>query len=158
MARPSPIIWRRTGCCLRDRRVEGCTVRDAMTDSVFDIRARTTLVAAGPWADLFLEHATDGRRSTNCCGPRAFICCCREISLSALTVEAGSGHFFVLPWRGHTLLGTTDTQFRGDPASVAVSENDIGDFLGLVNRYLPAAGLDARAGAVFLCRPAAAGG
>jgi glycerol-3-phosphate dehydrogenase len=38
-------------------------------------------------------------------------------------------------------LGTTDTQFRGDPASVAVSESDIGDFLDLVNRYLPAARL-----------------
>jgi 4-hydroxythreonine-4-phosphate dehydrogenase len=30
-----------------------------------------------------------------------------------------------LPWRGHTLLATTDTPFTGDPATVGVSESDI---------------------------------
>jgi glycerol-3-phosphate dehydrogenase len=39
------------------------------------------------------------------------------------------------------LLGTTDSEFLGAPGSVAVSEGDIADFLGLVNRYLPSAHL-----------------
>ena len=43
---------------LRDGKVEGCTVRGQITGAHFDIRARTVLVAAGPWADLFLEQAT----------------------------------------------------------------------------------------------------
>src|SRR5258708_5088301 len=43
---------------LRDGRIEGCSVRDVMTGADFDIRARTVLVAAGPWADLFLEKAS----------------------------------------------------------------------------------------------------
>jgi glycerol-3-phosphate dehydrogenase len=61
---------------------------------------------------------------------------------NALTMEAGSGHFFVLPWCGHTLLGTTDTPFQGDPGTLAVSEADIAQFLAEVNRYLPAARLN----------------
>ncbi len=60
---------------------------------------------------------------------------------AALTIEAGDGHFFVLPWRGHTLLGTTDTEFTGDPNHVGVSESDIAGLIATVNRWLPAAAL-----------------
>src|SRR5215469_10120749 len=44
----------------RDGRIEGCSARDAETGARFDIRAKTVLVAAGPWADLFLEQASGG--------------------------------------------------------------------------------------------------
>ena len=57
----------------------------------------------------------------------------------ALTVAAEHGHFFVLPWRGHTLLGTTDTAFNGDPDDVAVSERDIAEFFAFINSNFPAA-------------------
>jgi glycerol-3-phosphate dehydrogenase len=126
---------------MEGKRVIGCTVRDQMSDAVFDIRAKATLVAAGPWADLFLEHATGKPAQHKLLRSKGIHLLLPEVSHAALTVEAGSGHFFVLPWRGHTLLGTTDSEFRGDPATVAVSESDITDFLGLVNRYLPAAKL-----------------
>ena len=43
---------------LRDGKVEGCSVHETMAGTCFDIRAKTVLVAAGPWADLFLEQAT----------------------------------------------------------------------------------------------------
>jgi glycerol-3-phosphate dehydrogenase len=46
-----------------------------------------------------------------------------------------------MPWRGHTLIGTTDTAFKDDPGTVSVREGDIRDFLDLVNRYLPSAKL-----------------
>jgi glycerol-3-phosphate dehydrogenase len=59
----------------------------------------------------------------------------------ALTVAAAGGHFFVLPWRGHTILGTTDTAFKGDPDKVSVSESDIAEFFAFVNKYLPSARL-----------------
>jgi glycerol-3-phosphate dehydrogenase len=59
----------------------------------------------------------------------------------ALTLEAGASHFFVMPWRGHTLIGTTDTEFKDDPGTVGVRESDITDFLAVINRYLPSAKL-----------------
>ncbi|HEX2759485.1 MAG TPA: glycerol-3-phosphate dehydrogenase/oxidase, partial [Rhizomicrobium sp.] len=124
---------------LRDKRVEGARVRDALSGETFDIRARLTLVAAGPWADIFLEHATGRPAHHRLLRSKGIHLLLPEITKSALTVEAGAGHYFVLPWRGHTLLGTTDTQFRGDPATVAVSEKDIEDFLSVVNCYLPSA-------------------
>jgi glycerol-3-phosphate dehydrogenase len=59
----------------------------------------------------------------------------------ALTIAADGGHFFVLPWRGFSLLGTTDTAFAGAPDAVGVSERDIADFLAFINAHLPGAHL-----------------
>ncbi|HWY62960.1 MAG TPA: glycerol-3-phosphate dehydrogenase/oxidase [Rhizomicrobium sp.] len=126
---------------MRGKAVEGASVRDAFSGATFDIRAKLTLVAAGPWADLFLEHATGRPAHHKLLRSKGIHLLLPQFTRSALTMEAGGGHFFVLPWRGHTLLGTTDTQFQGDPGNLAVSESDIGDFLDLVNRFLPAAHL-----------------
>ncbi len=127
---------------VRDGRVEGAGVRDTMTDSAFDIRARLTLVAAGPWADIFLASALGKPSSHKLLRSKGIhVMVPKMTRRDALTVAAGGGHFFVLPWRGHTLLGTTDTAFKGDPDSVSVSESDIADFFALVNKYLPAAKL-----------------
>jgi glycerol-3-phosphate dehydrogenase len=126
---------------LRDGRIEGCTVHDTMTGARFDIRARTVLVAAGPWADLFLEQATGYRSAHKLIRSKGIHLMVPELSKAALTIEAGSGHLFALPWRGHTLLATTDTEFSGDPASVAVTESDIDGFLATFREYLPSAAL-----------------
>jgi glycerol-3-phosphate dehydrogenase len=126
---------------LRDGKVEGCTVRDTMTDARFNIRAKTVLVAAGPWADLFLDQATGQQAAHRLIRSKGIHLMVPELSRAALTIEAGGGHLFALPWRGHTLLATTDTEFTGDPATVAVTESDIDGFLATFRKYLPAAGL-----------------
>jgi len=126
---------------LRDGVVEGCAVRDVMTGDAFDIRARTVLVAAGPWADLFLEQATGQSAAHKLIRSKGIHVMVPMISNAALTIEAGSGHLFALPWRGHTVLATTDTEFTGDPATVAVTESDIDSFLATFRKFLPAADL-----------------
>jgi len=126
---------------LRAGKVEGATARDSVSGACFDIRARTVLVAAGPWADIFLERATGQQAAHRLIRSKGIHLMVPQLSKAALTVEAGSGHLFALPWRGHTLLATTDTEFTGDPATVAVSESDIDGFLATFRKYLPAAGL-----------------
>jgi glycerol-3-phosphate dehydrogenase len=123
---------------LREGRVEGVTARDALTGAVFDIRAKTVLIAAGPWSDLFLAQALDKPAAHKLIRSKGIHLLLPWLGEDALTIEAGTGHFFVMPWRGHTLLGTTDTAFTGDPATVGVSEADIDGLLALAKRYLPA--------------------
>ncbi len=123
---------------LRDGKVEGCAVHETMTGACFDIRAHTVLVAAGPWADLFLEQASGEKAAHRLVRSKGIHLLVPEISSAGLTIEAGSGHLFALPWRGHTLLATTDTPFTGDPATVAISESDIENFLATFRKYLPA--------------------
>ncbi len=133
----------------RSGSVEGCTARDTMSGNAFDIRARKTLVAAGPWADIVLDHVLgkpSSHRLLRSKGIHVLVpAMTREF---ALTMATEHGHFFVLPWRGHTLLGTTDTTFKDNPDAVGVSERDIADFFAFINRNLPAAKLK-RADAEF---------
>ncbi len=127
---------------LKDRRVAGCRVRDVMSNESFEIRATTTLVAAGPWADIFLEHAISRPSSHKLLRSKGIHLVTQALTNEfALTMATKDGHFFVLPWRGHTLLGTTDTAFSGDPDTLAVGEDDIAGFLAFINRNLPNAHL-----------------
>ena len=125
----------------RNGRVEGISVRDAITGDAFDIRANVTLVAAGPWADLFLAAASGKPATHRLVRSKGIHILVPSFSEKALTIEAGGGHFFVMPWRGHSLVGTTDTPFAGDPATLGVSEADIAGLIGTVNQYLPQAHL-----------------
>jgi len=126
------------GLLVRNGVVEGAKAHDLPSDAHFDVRAKVTLLAAGPWADIFLAQAL-GKPATH------KILRAKGIHLivpsmtkqDALTVAAGGGHFFVLPWRGHSLLGTTDTAFRRKPDDVGVTESDIDDFLAFINANLP---------------------
>ena len=126
----------------RDERIEGCEVCDGETGQIFDIRARATLIAAGPWADIFLEQ-TLGRSSTHkLMRSKGIHLLVPAITRkAALTVAAAGGHFFVLPWHGHALLGTTDTAFKNSPDDLGVSEKDISDFLAFINTHLPSANI-----------------
>jgi glycerol-3-phosphate dehydrogenase len=127
---------------LRDGKVEGAGVQDNLTGARFDIRARTVVVAAGPWADLFLEEATGRKATHRLIRSKGIHLLVPQIADVALAIETGDGHLFALPWRGHTLLATTDTPFTGDPATVAVREGDIDALLGAFRSALPGAGLE----------------
>src|SRR5690242_16998579 len=126
----------------RDGKIEGCAVRDTIGGATIPVRAKLTLVAAGPWADIFLTQAL-GRPATHKLlrSKGIHVMVPSMTNGNALTVAAGGGHFFVLPWHGHTVLGTTDTEFRHDPDSVAVSEGDIDTFFAFINKNLPGAQL-----------------
>jgi glycerol-3-phosphate dehydrogenase len=46
---------------------------------------------------------------------------------------------FAIPWSGYTWLGTTDTDFSGDPGSVCATEEEVEYLVRSVERVLPAA-------------------
>ena len=127
---------------LRNGRCEGARVCCAESGERFDVRAKATLVATGPWADLFLSRALGKSSSHKLLRSKGIHILVPALTRGdALTVAAEGGHFFVLPWRNHTLLGTTDTAFKGDPDTLAVSDQDIATFLAFIGRHLPQAGL-----------------
>jgi len=53
-----------------------------------------------------------------------------------LTAKEDGRVFFIIPWYGRTLLGTTDTDYRGDIDKVVVEDADVAYLLKAANHYL----------------------
>jgi glycerol-3-phosphate dehydrogenase len=56
-----------------------------------------------------------------------------------LTAKEDGRVFFIIPWYGRTLLGTTDSDYRGDIDKVEVDEVDVSYLLKAANGYLKTA-------------------
>lgn len=130
------------GTAARGTRITGVHVTDRLTGEAHIVRGKVIVNAAGPWADRLMGLAEKGNPSRHLIRSKGIHIITRELSgKHALAIQSDlGGHFFVLPWRDHTIIGTTDTVFEGDPDCVGVTEKDIADFLRVVNDGLP--GLD----------------
>ena len=107
------------------------------------IRAQVTVNAAGPWADILMATLTGGgEQAPHLIRSKGIHLLTRALTHGhAIAVPSKNTHFFILPWRGYTILGTTDTTYEGDPDDIHVSEKDIVDFLAVINKGYPGAKL-----------------
>jgi glycerol-3-phosphate dehydrogenase len=55
-----------------------------------------------------------------------------------LTAKEDGRVFFIIPWYGRTILGTTDTDYRGDIEKVEVEDADVTYLLDAANHYFKA--------------------
>jgi len=119
--------------------IAGVIVTDTLTGDTHEIKGALTVNAAGPWADIMMGLSEDGKPSRRLIRSKGIHLITRNLSGEyALAVQSKiGGHFFVLPWRGKTILGTTDTVFKDEPDKIGVTEQDIEDFLLVVNDGLP---------------------
>lgn len=125
-----------------DGRVVGARVRCALTGAELELNARVVVNATGPWADRILALAQDGRPSHRIVRAKGIHLITRALTANdALAMFIDGGHFFVLPWRGHSIIGTTDDVFDGSPDEVTPTDGDIEKMLAAVNAGLPSARL-----------------
>ncbi len=122
------------------RTVTGARVRDLLDNSSHDISADLTINATGPWGDMVMALAEqDGAPARSLIRSKGIHLITRKLTENmALAVQSKlGGHFFVIPWRDHTIIGTTDTVFKGRPDDLNVSEADITNFIAVINDGLP---------------------
>jgi glycerol-3-phosphate dehydrogenase len=108
-------------------------------------RARVVINAAGPWVDQLLERAPveSVRLIGGTKGSHIVVPPFSGASKSAIYLEAQSDRrpFFVIPWNGNYLIGTTDVRFEEDPDLARSESWEIDYLLAETNRALPGAGL-----------------
>ncbi|HEV3468278.1 MAG TPA: glycerol-3-phosphate dehydrogenase/oxidase [Pyrinomonadaceae bacterium] len=125
--------------------VGGVEFEDVPGGGVHAARAPLVLNAAGPWADAVLEASgvAGARLLGGTKGSHAVVGRSEAAPDVALYVEARADArpFFILPWDGKLLLGTTDERFEGDPGRAAPTAAEIDYILGETNRALPSARL-----------------
>ena len=128
---------------VEDGIVRGAHIKDSLVDNFsFDVRAKLTVNAAGPWADLLMDQLNEGPPVKQLIRSKGIHLLTRPLTNThGVAVPTDEGHFFILPWRGYSILGTTDTVFTESPDDFYVSEEDIGAFLETINKGFPAANL-----------------
>lgn len=134
-------------------RVTGAKAKDLLTGSEFEIRAKVTANMTGPWSDIvmgLLDKPKPDRRVLRSKGIQ--IVTPRLTDAIALAVPSayedpdailsrGTRNFFITPWRGVSLVGTTDTVYEGDPDDFRITAKDVADFVEEINQSLPSAKL-----------------
>jgi glycerol-3-phosphate dehydrogenase len=121
-------------------RLAGVQIRDRLTREERVIRARLVVNASGPWLDLATARLAPNRparlRTT-----KGVHVACERFAQHAIALESAiDGRLvFAIPWAGYTWLGTTDTDFTGDPAEASATATDIEYLIESVSPALPAA-------------------
>jgi len=107
-------------------RVVGARVRDELGGGAVEVRARYTVNATGPWLDRTIAPLRPR--------PKPLLRLTKGIHLvvpratehaHVLFAKSDGRLFFVIPWLGETLVGTTDTDYQGDPRDAAATEEDV---------------------------------
>jgi glycerol-3-phosphate dehydrogenase len=135
-----------TGASRTGESIDGVCVRDLLSDDHIDVsvKARIVINASGAWFDRVASGFTNGSRGAK--PPRAqirttkgiHIACPPVTSRAVVIFSPVDGRLmFVIPWLGHTWIGTTDTDFTDDPATASATSKDVDYMLRSVTEYFP---------------------
>jgi glycerol-3-phosphate dehydrogenase len=121
-------------------RIAAAGVRDLERGAAFELRALRFVNAAGPWVDhvrgLDERGAAPAVRLTK--GVHLVIDAARLTVSNPLVLSDDGGRIvFVMPHGSAILVGTTDTDFAGDPAQVAADAADVDYLLAVLVDSLP---------------------
>lgn len=134
-------------------RLAAAVVRDRAAGGEIEIAGRAFVNAAGPWISPLLRLAgVDARpwrlaRALNLVtrevfpGVAAGLYGGRPHHDSSELLGRGERLFFLVPWRGKTIVGTVYSPHAGGPSSLGVRRADVENLLGAINAACPAARL-----------------
>lgn len=117
-----------------------CKITDELGGREFAVRARTIVNATGPWAEGLGDSAVKLRLSK---GIHLVVDRSHLPVTDAVVIAEGKRILFVIPWGERLIIGTTDTDYRGEPEAVATEPADIAYILRTVNEAFPAVALKA---------------
>src|SRR6476661_3059871 len=119
-------------------RVAGVRVRDVETGAETDVRARVVINSTGVWTDE-LQRLSGGRgrfRVRASKGIHLVVARDKIPSESGIILKTEKSVLFVIPWKAHWIIGTTDTDWYLDLAHPAATKADIDYLLEHVNKVL----------------------
>jgi len=121
-------------------RDDAWTVELEKAEAPSSITASVIVNAAGPWATT-VARLIDGApipvpvelvQGTHIIVPGLL-----SHGIYYVEAPADGRAVFVMPWNGNTLVGTTETRFRGDPCAVAPTDDEVDYLLATLSHYFP---------------------
>jgi glycerol-3-phosphate dehydrogenase len=142
-----------TALNLQGGRVAGVKVDDRLGGEKFEVRARTVVNAAGPYAEsLLVRSGVRAARTVPFSRDMALVLKRRFVNGRALALQTryrdpsavltrGARHLFLVPWRGKTLVGVNSLIWRDEPDRLRVTEAEVSDFVAEIAEADPKLGL-----------------
>lgn len=121
-------------------RNDGVRVRDVLSGEEHTLAARVVVNATGPWTDRTRALGATQKallrptKGIHIVVERARV----PVKNAVVCFHPDDGRvLFAIPWADRTYIGTTDTDWQGDPAEVAADAADVAYLLEAANRYFP---------------------
>lgn len=119
---------------------DGCAVHYRQGEREITCQARVLVNAGGPWVNRVLsavDPPQTQRRVQLVQGSHIIVNGQVEHGIYYVEVPRDGRAVFIMPWKGQTLVGTTETRFRGDPDDVKPLRAERSYLLRVLNRYFP---------------------
>jgi glycerol-3-phosphate dehydrogenase len=118
--------------------VTGVKVKDLLNNTVHTVSSTITINCGGPWADIVLGLAkSNGNSVTTLRRSEGIHIITKKCLLSGKytvgSITPDRRHFFLIPWRNHTLIGTTDKPYTGNPDEYRVTKTSVLELIDDVN-------------------------
>ncbi len=131
---------------MEDGNVTGVEFSDELDGGKYKAFAPVTVNVAGPWVDKVLEgleNRSEERMMGGTKGSHLVVDPFPGAPDTALYVEAESDGrpYFIVPWNGRYLIGTTDLRYDGDLDKIVADDEEIEYLINETNRVIPEAGL-----------------
>jgi glycerol-3-phosphate dehydrogenase len=123
-------------------RVRGVRARNRLSGEEESVSTRAVVVAVGAWTDAVMERfgIDMGRRLLRPTKGAHLVFPSEKLPLrrAVTLISPVDGRvLFAIPWRGRTVIGTTDTDFEGDLDEVHTDAADARYLCESANRYFP---------------------
>jgi glycerol-3-phosphate dehydrogenase len=128
------------GLLSQGRRVVGAAIQDLSSGAGVEVQAAVVVNAAGPWIPLVDNIHILSSHIRYSKGVHLVMPPLPTKDAMLLMTGRDNRIFFVVPWYGKSLLGTTDDEYDGHPDKVMVEAADVAYLLTEANNYLKGMG------------------
>lgn len=115
--------------------INGIIVKDVFSNNTKTIHAPLVVNCGGTWADVILNLALRKKSCHKVRRSEGIHIITKKIAgnhVISLQKKEG-GHMMIMPWRGHSLIGTTDREYNGSPDNYKVSKQSLYEVIDAVN-------------------------
>ena len=139
-----------TGFLKNKNRIFGVAAKDNLSGNELEIRGKVVLNTSGPWAHKLLMETLNLDVNPAPTFSRDLALVVKKeaktdfgLALTTKTEDAdsildrGGRHLFIVPWRNYTLIGVWHKVFENRPENIAVTDEELEDFINEINRIYP---------------------
>lgn len=123
-------------------RIQGAVVENGLTGELREIRARVVINSTGPWTDRTVAMSRRLQTGPLLRPTKGVHIVVDHVKLpvnnAVVCFHPQDGRvLFAIPWGDQTYVGTTDTDYEGDPAEVAATREDVDYLIDAAAAYFP---------------------